>query len=272
MFYVAGPGTRRPPKAANVFGPAAHEEAVCRWRSCNAANHRAKQFCSRIGVDTPWRTGCFADNFHGMKTTKSLPEVERPSLNTSKEKSLHAANALACKDIRNHTAAFHAPAGHHAPGSNGLNQIATTSCIPAPLSLVYNEWTRFPAFPHFMRGRNSIPNDDGSRMVLSIDIDGKPGPWEAEVLDVVPNSHIVWGNVHGRPCPNKGAVHFECIGDDTTRATIEAQFDLAPGIHGVFYPLRSVALLVDRSLQTFCKYIRDLVARSDASMQGGRPA
>ena len=87
--------------------------------------------------------------------------------------------------------------------------------INAPLRAVYNQWTQFEEFPHFMEGVIEVRQEGEKFLFWKANIGGKVKEWKAEITDQVPDQRIAWQSIDGSP--NSGAITFEELGPDLTR-------------------------------------------------------
>ena len=79
--------------------------------------------------------------------------------------------------------------------------------VNAPLNAVYNQWTQFEEFPHFMEGVEEVRQEGDKHLFWKATIGGKQKSWEADIIDQVPDQRIAWESVTG--APNSGEVRFE---------------------------------------------------------------
>ena len=85
--------------------------------------------------------------------------------------------------------------------------------VNLPVSTVYNQWTQFEEFPHFMSGVKSITTLGDDRMQWVAEIAGVRRQWEAKVLEQVPDQKVSWAATEG--ATNAGSVTFEDLGGTT---------------------------------------------------------
>jgi uncharacterized membrane protein len=52
--------------------------------------------------------------------------------------------------------------------------------VNAPLKAVYNQWTQFEEFPHFMEGVEEVRQEGEKRLFWKAKIAGRVKEWEAE--------------------------------------------------------------------------------------------
>ena len=79
---------------------------------------------------------------------------------------------------------------------------------------VYNQWTQFEEFPHFMEGVDRIQQLDDKRLHWVAEIAGVRREWYAQVLEQRPDEKIAWAATEG--ATNAGAVYFIAAGPTST--------------------------------------------------------
>ncbi len=136
------------------------------------------------------------------------------------------------------------------------SQSAVALVVQAPAELVYDQWNRFEDLPHFMKEPGESEKLSEARMVWRIEFHGRHVPWEAEIIQQIPGRCISWLNLEGRPCPHSGSVHFQHLSESATRIKVEMEFEPAESSGQFADPLRSVTILVERSLQRFAKFLQ----------------
>ena len=94
--------------------------------------------------------------------------------------------------------------------------------VNAPLRAVYNQWTQFEEFPRFMEGVREIRQQGARTLFWKVNIGGKDKEWEAEILEQVPDTRIVWQSVDGTE--NRGMIQFEPLDSERTRITLTIEY------------------------------------------------
>ena len=138
--------------------------------------------------------------------------------------------------------------------------------IHAPFLLVYDRWTQFEAFPHFMRGRHQNNLDEG-HMIWRINIGGKRLPWQAQVCNDVPGSVIAWWSFGDQAPPNAGTVRFDAVNNDTTRVTVTFEFNLPGASTPVHDELEAIASRIQCCLMSFREYAESRRSATEASKE-----
>ncbi len=78
--------------------------------------------------------------------------------------------------------------------------------IGRSLRTVYNQWTQFEDFPHFMEGVKSVRQINDKLLQWEAEIVGKTKIWEAEIYEQVPDQVIAWRSTSG--AENSGVALF----------------------------------------------------------------
>ena len=108
-----------------------------------------------------------------------------------------------------------------------MSKIEESVEVEAPLSTVYEQWTRFTEFPRFMGGVQRIDRVSATLTHWVTSVDGVHREFDAEITEQVPDDRIAWRSVSGPE--QRGVVTFHRIGDD--RTTVMLQLDHEP--HGL---------------------------------------
>jgi uncharacterized membrane protein len=95
--------------------------------------------------------------------------------------------------------------------------------IDLPVRTVYNQWTQFEDFPHFMEGVERVTQLDDRRLHWVAEIAGTREEWDAEIVDQEPDRRISWRSTSG--IANDGVVAFQPLGPDSTRVTLALDVD-----------------------------------------------
>lgn len=132
--------------------------------------------------------------------------------------------------------------------------------VDAPVRVAYNQWTQFEMFPEFMSNVESVTQltDDQIRWVVKIG--GVTREFDARITEQIPDKRIAWttdtGPKHG------GVVTFHHLTDDTTRVTLQMDFDPDGFLESVADKVGFVNQSIETDLANFKKFIenRDLAS------------
>jgi uncharacterized protein YndB with AHSA1/START domain len=95
--------------------------------------------------------------------------------------------------------------------------------VTAPLKAVYNQWTQFEDFPRFMEGVVEIRQQGPRTLFWRANVGGKDKHWQAEILEQVPDTRIVWESTDGTQ--NRGMIAFEALEPEQTRVTLTIEYE-----------------------------------------------
>ncbi len=125
--------------------------------------------------------------------------------------------------------------------------------VNAPVKTVYNQWTQFEMFPHFMEGVEQVEQLDDKSLRWHAKIAGKDEVWTAKITEQIPDKRIAWASTSG--APNSGVVSFNPVGTDKTKVTLMLDFDPQGMVENAGEKLG----FVDRRVQGDLKRFKDFI-------------
>jgi uncharacterized membrane protein len=125
--------------------------------------------------------------------------------------------------------------------------------VDQPLRTVYNQWTQFEDFPHFMEGVKEVRQLDDTHLHWRAEVWGKEKEWDAEITEQDPDSRISWKSTSG--APNAGTVRFEPLGPDRTRVRLVMAYEPEDAIENVGDALGIFSARVQSTVEDFKKFI-----------------
>lgn len=131
-----------------------------------------------------------------------------------------------------------------------VEKIVEVNC---PIRTVYNQWTQFEDFPHFMDGVKEVRQLDDTHVHWRADIWGKDKEWDAEITEQEPDKRISWKSVSG--APNAGTVRFEPIDADHTRVRLVMAYEPEGAMENVGDAMGLFSARVENSVRDFKKFI-----------------
>ena len=143
-----------------------------------------------------------------------------------------------------------------------METIEKTVEVERPIHTVYNQWTQFEDFPHFMAGVKEIRQLDDTHLFWHAEVFGKDKEWEAEITEQQPDSRISWKSVSG--APNTGTVRFEPLGPERTRVRLAMAYEPEGIIENVGDALGVMNAQVERSVKDFKQFIESRPAETGA--------
>jgi uncharacterized membrane protein len=135
-----------------------------------------------------------------------------------------------------------------------MERIEKTIEVIAPLRSVYNQWTQFEDFPHFMDGVKEVRQLDDTHVYWHAEIFGKDKEWNAEITEQVPDQRISWRSVSG-DAPNAGTVRFEPVSQEHTRVRLTMAYEPEGVLENVGDALGIMRARVEKTLEQFKKFI-----------------
>ena len=134
-----------------------------------------------------------------------------------------------------------------------MQSVTKSIDIPLPVQPVYNQWTQFESFPHFMEGVDEVRQLDDTRLHWKATIAGKTEEWDAEITEQHPDHRIAWKSTNG--AHNAGVVTFHQLDATTTRVTV--QLDYEP--EGIVEKAGDLLGVVDRRVQGDLERFKDFI-------------
>lgn len=131
-------------------------------------------------------------------------------------------------------------------------KVEETVVVNLPVTTVYNQWTQFEEFPHFMGGIKQITQLSDDRLEWVAEIGGIRRQWEARVLEQVPDRKVSWAATEG--ATNAGTVSFEDLGG-TTRVNLVLEYEPEGLVEKIGDKLNVVENQAKADLQKFKEFI-----------------
>jgi uncharacterized membrane protein len=125
--------------------------------------------------------------------------------------------------------------------------------VNVPVTTAYNQWTQFENFPAFMEGIESVDQLDDTHLHWEAEIAGVDQEWDAEITEQIPDQRIAWKNTTG--ASNAGVVTFHRLNDNTSRVTLQIQYEPEGFIENVGAALNVVEMRLSGDLKRFKDFI-----------------
>jgi uncharacterized membrane protein len=136
-----------------------------------------------------------------------------------------------------------------------MKTIAKSITVNVPLSQVYNQWTQFEEFPHFMEGVKEVKQLDDKRLHWKAEIGGKSEEWDAEIIEQIPDQRIAWRSTGGTK--NSGTISFSEQGENETAVNLEVEYEPEGIIENLGDLLGLVSARVTGDLTRFKDFIEN---------------
>ncbi|MBG6224833.1 carbon monoxide dehydrogenase subunit G [Arthrobacter sp. CAN_A2] len=127
--------------------------------------------------------------------------------------------------------------------------------VNVPVSIVYNQWTQFEEFPHFMGGVKSVTQLDNQRLNWVVEIGGIRRQWDATILEQVPDTKVSWAATEG--ATNAGTVSFDDVGGGQTQVHLVLEYEAEGLVEKIGDKLNVVENQAEGDLDRFKAFIED---------------
>ncbi|MEV8636184.1 SRPBCC family protein [Streptosporangium sp. NPDC051023] len=134
-----------------------------------------------------------------------------------------------------------------------MSTIEQSVDVNVPIRTAYNQWTQFESFPEFMEGVESVKQLSDTRTAWVVEIAGVRREFEAEITEQHPDERVAWKSAD-RP-HQAGVVTFHHLAPETTRVTLQLEYDPEGFIETVGDWLQIVRLRVRGDLERFKTFI-----------------
>ncbi len=125
--------------------------------------------------------------------------------------------------------------------------------VNVPVSVAYNQWTQFEDFPKFMEGVEEVRQIDDTHLHWRANVGGKRKEWDAEITEQIPDKRIAWRSTSG--AKNAGVVDFHYIDPNTTRITVQMDYDPEGVTENIGDAVGVVSHRVEGDLERFKEFI-----------------
>jgi len=145
-----------------------------------------------------------------------------------------------------------------------MTEVNGTVDVDAPVSKVYNLWTRFESFPQFMSGVESVRQLSDTMLHWTVSVGGVEREFDAEITEQTPDQRIAWKSTDGES--HAGVVTFHELSPDQTRVSL--QLDWKP--QGFVEHAGAVLQIDDMQIKGDLGRFKDLAEETGGSSQGWR--
>lgn len=143
-----------------------------------------------------------------------------------------------------------------------MHTIEKSIQVNAPVSAVYNQWTQFEEFPHFMEGVEEVRQLSDKQLHWRASIGGKTKEWDAEIFEQIPDQRISWRSTTG--AKNSGTVNFFPVGSGSTRLTLTLNYEPEGAIEKMGDAVGMFSGRIEGDLKKFKKFIESHGAETGA--------
>jgi uncharacterized membrane protein len=130
-----------------------------------------------------------------------------------------------------------------------MENIEKTIEIRAPVSDVYERWTRFESFPEFMEDITQVKQLDEKHLHWVMEIAGKKREWDSEITEHIPDRRISWRSVNG--IANSGTVSFTPRDHEHTLLRLQMSYETEGPAEKAAQALGLVSHRIQKDLERF---------------------
>jgi uncharacterized membrane protein len=127
--------------------------------------------------------------------------------------------------------------------------------VAAPVRVAYNQWTQFEEFPKFMGGVEEIRQITDDTVHWKVDIAGVTREFDTVITEQTPDQRIAWKTVDGPH--HAGVVTFHKLDVDTTRVTLQMDYDPQGFLENVADKIGFVSGQLESDMERFKEFIED---------------
>jgi uncharacterized membrane protein len=127
--------------------------------------------------------------------------------------------------------------------------------VAAPVRVAYNQWTQFEDFPKFMGGVQELRQITDDSLHWKVSIAGVTREFETLITEQTPDHRIAWTTVDGPH--HAGVVTFHRLDDDTTRVTLQMDYDPQGFLENVGDKVGFVSGQLKSDMERFKEFIED---------------
>ena len=115
--------------------------------------------------------------------------------------------------------------GNKSPKATKATNIVEAIDVGVPISVAYNQWTQYDAFPSFMKKVENVDemDDEDTKISWKAQVFWSHREWEATILDQYPDERIIWKST-GAKGHVDGAVTFHEVAPNLTRILVVLEY------------------------------------------------
>ena len=91
--------------------------------------------------------------------------------------------------------------------------------VDVPITVAYDQWTRFEEFPEFLGGVEQVDQIDDTHLHWKVKVGGVEREFDAAITEQHPDERVAWKSTDGEA--HAGVVTFHRLDDDRTRVSVQ---------------------------------------------------
>ncbi len=134
-----------------------------------------------------------------------------------------------------------------------MSNVTESIDVNVPVRTAYNQWTQFESFPQFMEGVERIDQISDTKTHWVTKIGGVGREFDADITEQHPDERVAWKSTTG---PDQaGVVTFHRVSNDTTRVTVQMDYEPEGLVENIGDKLGIVERRVTGDLDRFKKFM-----------------
>jgi uncharacterized membrane protein len=134
-----------------------------------------------------------------------------------------------------------------------VSNVTESIDVKVPVRTAYDQWTQFETFPQFMEGVERIDQITDTKTHWVTKIGGVEREFDADITEQHPDERVAWKSTTG---PDQaGVVTFHRLSNDTTRVTVQLDYEPEGVVENVGDKLGIVKRRVTSDLERFKQFI-----------------
>ena len=133
------------------------------------------------------------------------------------------------------------------------NAIETVD-VNVPVTVAYNQWTKFEEFPKFLSFVESITQVDDTLTEWKVKIGGVEREFEAQITEQHPDERVAWNSTGGQ-VDHGGVVTFHKLAENETRVTVQLDWEATGLMEKAGAALGIDNLAIKKDLANFKEFI-----------------
>ena len=147
-----------------------------------------------------------------------------------------------------------------------MTQVIETIDVDVPVSVAYNQWTRFEDFPKFLDEVDSITQVTDTLTEWTVSVAGQTRTFEAEITEQHPDERVAWTSTGGE-VDHAGVVTFHKLSDTETRVTVQIDWTTDGILEKLGAAIGSDGRAIKKDLANFKQYIESK-GQADGAWRG----
>ena len=126
--------------------------------------------------------------------------------------------------------------------------------VNVPVTVAYNQWTKFEEFPKFLSFVESITQVTDTHTEWKVKIGGVEREFEAQITEQHPDERVAWNSTGGQ-VDHGGVVTFHKLAENETRVTVQLDWEATGLMEKAGAALGIDNLAIKKDLANFKEFI-----------------